>query len=185
MWFAQGGGGYCADRDRISLGLLCGLHKGEYCADRDRISLGLLCGLHKGEYCADGDRISLRLLCSLHKGGDTVQIGTALAWDFCAVCTRGRGTVQIGTALAWDFCAVCTRGGYCADRDRISLGLLCGSHKGGGGYCADRDRISLGLLCGLHTPMILRAKTSLYLESTQRANLWTPTACFLDSAPPK
>ena len=38
----------CADRDRISLGLLCGLHKGGYCADRDRISLGLLCGLHKG-----------------------------------------------------------------------------------------------------------------------------------------
>ena len=82
------------------------------------------------------------------RGGGTVQIGTVLAWDFCAVCTRG-GTVQIGTALAWDFCAVCTRGGgYCADRDRISLGLLCGLHKGGG-YCADRDHIGLGLLCGL------------------------------------
>ena len=58
--------------------------------------------------------------------------------------------MQIGTVLAWDFCAVCKRGGYCADRDRISLGLLCGLHKGGGGYCADRDRISLGLLRGLH-----------------------------------
>ena len=61
-----------------------------------------------------------------------MQIGTVLAWDFCAVCTRGGGTVQIGTVLAWDFCAVCTGGGgYCADRDRISLGLLCGLHKGG------------------------------------------------------
>ena len=46
---------------------------------------------------------------------------------------QGGGTVQIGTVLAWDFCAVCTRGGgYCADRDRISLGLLRGLHKGGG-----------------------------------------------------
>ena len=56
--------------------------------------------------------------------------------------------MQIGTVLAWDFCVVCTRGGYCADRDRISLGLLCGLHRGG--YCAHRDRISLELLCGLH-----------------------------------
>ena len=40
--------------------------------------------------------------------------------------------MQIGTVLAWDFCADCIRGGYCAGRDRISLGLLRGLHKGGG-----------------------------------------------------
>ena len=69
----------------------------------------------------------------------------------------GGGTVQIGTVLAWDFCAVCTGGGgYCADRDRISLGLLCGLHKGGGGGSVQiRDRISLGLLCGLHKGGVL------------------------------
>ena len=45
---------------------------------------------------------------------------------------RGGGTVQIGTVLAWDFCAVCTRGGYCADRDRISLGLFAVCTRGEG-----------------------------------------------------
>ena len=75
--------------------------------------------------------------CAVCTRGSTVQIGTVLAWDFGAVCTRGGGgTLQIGTVLAWGFCAVCTRGGgYCADRDRISLGLLCGSHKGGAVLC--------------------------------------------------
>ena len=34
-------------------------------------------------------------------------------------------------------------------------------------------------------PMILRAKTSLYLKSTQRAIFRTTTTCYLDSAPPK
>ena len=90
------GGGYCADRDRISLGLLCGLHKGgsvqiwtalaeDCCAvctggrvvyNRDRISLGLLCGLHKGG-----------------GGGGTVQIATVSAWNFYVVCTRGGGVL--------------------------------------------------------------------------------------------
>ena len=45
-----------------------------------------------------------------------MQIGTVLAWDFCAVCT----TVQIGGG-----------GGTVHNRDRISLGLLRGLHKGG------------------------------------------------------
>ena len=39
----------------------------------------------------------------------------------------------------------------------------------------------LGLL---HTPMILRAKTSLYSNSTQKAISWFAEACFLHSAPP-
>ena len=90
MRFAQGGG-------TVQIGTVlawdfCAVctRGGGYCADRDRIGLGLLRGLHKGGgYCADRDRISLGLLRGLHKGGGTVQIGTVLAWDFCAVCTRG------------------------------------------------------------------------------------------------
>ena len=35
------------------------------------------------------------------------------------------------------------------------------------------------------SPMILRAKTSLYSKSTEKAISWTATACFLDLAPPK
>ena len=70
--------------------------RGGYCADRDRISLGLF-ALHKGGYCAHRDRIELGTFARFAQGGGTVQIGTVLAWDFCAVCTRGGGgggTVQ-------------------------------------------------------------------------------------------
>ena len=67
--------------------------RGGYCADRDRISLRLLCGLHKGEGTVQIGTVLAWDFCAVcTREGGTVQIGTVLAWDFCAVCTR-RGVV--------------------------------------------------------------------------------------------